>query len=111
MNTINTSPKWWGFSEKPKNWKKYMLDSRAGDDRRLNGESKDGYDIFELIAENSPMKSRTLTDEEIKELKLDSEAGDNEVEDHSQPKPAKSMTESPSKPPKVPLIDSSHSYA
>ena len=57
MNSINTSPKWWGFSKKPKNWKKYMLE--------------DGYDIFELIAENSPMKSRTLTDEEIKELKLE----------------------------------------
>ena len=96
MNTINTSPKWWGFSKKPKNWKKYMLE-----DGEYN-EARTMFDIFELIAENSPMKSRTLTDEEIKELKL---------EDHSQPKPAKSMTESPSKPPKVPLIDSSHSYA
>ena len=75
MNTINTSPKWWGFSKKPKNWKK---------------------DRDELIVENSPMKSRTLTDEEIKELKLDgSKAG--EIK--------------PSKPPKVPLIDSSNSYA
>ena len=82
MNTINTSPKWWGFSKKPKNWKKYM--------------SNDGYDHDELIAENSPMKSKTLTDEEIKELKLDgSNAG--EIK--------------PSKPPKIPLIDSSHSYA
>ncbi|MCG8429613.1 MAG: hypothetical protein MJA29_00340 [Candidatus Omnitrophica bacterium] len=86
MNTINTSPKWWGFSKKPKNWKKYM--------------SNDGYDHDELIAENSPMKSKTLTDEEIKELGLEN----NE-------KPEIRSEIKPSKPPKVPLIDSSNSYA
>ena len=100
MNTINTSPKWWGFSKKPKNWKKYMLIS----------ESNDGYDIFELIAENSPMKSRTLTDEEIKELRLEEQPTELRSTE-LRPKTVELSTMKLVKPKVKQTFDSSHSYA
>ena len=52
MEMIKTSPCWWGYSRKPKNWRQHY---------------EDEFDLFYLIARSQPMKSRTLTDEEVRE--------------------------------------------
>ena len=48
-------------------------------------DGEDGYDLFDLIAKQSPMKSRTLTPEEVRELGLPAEFPDREP---IKPKPA-----------------------
>lgn len=101
---IKTSSKCWGYSKKPKNWKKYF--------------EEDGYDLYDLIAKQSPTKSIELTQEEIKKLGLSIEQkfwkAVSQSETNPQPKSKlKSPTPDADKPlhdADKPLHDSSISY-
>ena len=55
---FKTGSSCWGYSRRPKNWRKLM------------GEDQD-YDLFEIMAKSSPIRSRSLTMQEVKELGLE----------------------------------------
>ena len=55
---FKTGSSCWGYSRRPKNWRKLM------------GEDQD-YDLFEIMAKSSPIRSRSLTTQEVKELGLE----------------------------------------
>ena len=94
---IKTSSRCWGYSRRPKNWRKFMAEA-------------DGYDLFDLMAKQSPMKSRTLTPEEVRELGLPTEFTSlNEFPD-SQPDQPKPQPARPVAPKPQPIEDPSSSY-
>jgi len=71
---IRTSPRTWGYSRRPKNWNattwnKMML-KEFGETEENDSETHARYDLFELVARQAPVKSRTLTDEEVRNLGL-----------------------------------------
>jgi len=53
---INSSSKCWGYSRRMKNWRKHRV--------------HDDYDIYELISQNAPNTTRTLTDQEVTDLEV-----------------------------------------
>ena len=87
---IKTSSRCWGYSRRPKNWRKFMAE-------------EDGYDLFDLMAKQSPMKSRTLTPEEVRELGLP--ADPDSQPDQPKPQPARPVAPKPQ-----PMEDSTSSY-
>ena len=109
---IKTSSRCWGYSRRPKNWRKFMefpkvtskaeftkVTSKAEDE-----DGEDGYNLFDLIARQSPMKSRMLTPAEVREFGLPAEFPDREP---IKPKPAPAPK--PRRPPQ-PMEDPSSSY-
>ena len=89
---VKTSSKCWGYSRKPRNWRKYY---EVNDDEA---------NIYEIIAENNLSKCRNLSDEEIKELGLQNHKPDENHKPITRP-----ITRPINKPINKP-IDSSTSY-
>ena len=96
---INSSSKCWGYSRRMKNWSKHR-----------------DYDIYELISQNAPNTTQTLTNQEVTDLGLETDLGlkperIHPERIHPEIKPRIKPLSKPIPKTKPILIDSSTSYS